>query len=88
MTICALIAAFDEAPRIAQVVAGIRPHVEHVIVVDDGSTDGTADAAASAGAEVLSHPENRGKGVAIRTGLSMLMDRPFSPDKQTARSDR
>jgi glycosyltransferase involved in cell wall biosynthesis len=78
MTTCALIAAFDEAPRIAQVVSGIRPHVEHVLVVDDGSTDRTADVAISAGAEVLRHTENRGKGAAIRTGLSVIAGRSYS----------
>jgi glycosyltransferase involved in cell wall biosynthesis len=78
MTTCALIAAFDEAPRIAPVVTGIRPHVAHVLVVDDGSTDGTAEVAAAAGAEVLRHRSNRGKGAAIRTGLAAILARPFS----------
>jgi len=78
MTTCALIAAFDEAPRIAQVVTGIGPHVEHVLVVDDGSTDSTAEAAIAAGAEVLRHPSNRGKGAAIRTGLAAILARPFT----------
>ena len=41
-----------------------------VVVVDDGSTDDTAEVAASAGANVLSHPRNRGKGAAIRSGLA------------------
>jgi glycosyltransferase involved in cell wall biosynthesis len=78
MTICALIAAFNEAPRIARVVRGISPHVEHVLVVDDGSTDGTAEVAADAGAEVLRHASNRGKGMAIRTGLVSVLARPFT----------
>ena len=56
MTTCALIAAYDEASRIAEVIRGMRPHVEHVIVVDDGSTDGTGAVAAAAGAEVVTHP--------------------------------
>ncbi len=40
------------------------------LVVDDGSTDQTAEHARAAGAELLSHPENRGKGAALRTGLA------------------
>jgi glycosyltransferase involved in cell wall biosynthesis len=42
---------------------------QRVIVVDDGSTDATAERAEQAGAHVLRHPENRGKGAALRTGL-------------------
>ncbi|HZN54008.1 MAG TPA: glycosyltransferase family 2 protein [Candidatus Polarisedimenticolaceae bacterium] len=43
-----------------------------VVVVDDGSTDGTADAAASLGASVLAHPVNLGKGRALRTAFDHL----------------
>ena len=53
-------------------VEGARTYLARVIVVDDGSTDGTAAAAAAAGAEVVPHAVNSGKGVAIRTGLSAL----------------
>jgi glycosyltransferase involved in cell wall biosynthesis len=67
--ICALIAAFNEEETIAAVVAGLRPHVSEVVVVDDGSTDRTADRAAAAGATVRRHARNRGKGAAVRTGL-------------------
>ena len=75
---CALIAAFNEAPAIAAVVGGVREHVQHVVVVDDGSRDGTGDAAMSAGAEVVRHSHNRGKGAAIRTGLDVILRRPFT----------
>jgi len=78
MTTCALIAAYEEAPRIAKVVSGIWPHVDHVLVVDDGSADGTGTMAREAGAEVVRHTSNRGKGTAIRTGLSLLATRAFS----------
>ena len=44
-----------------------------VLVVDDGSRDGTARAARAAGAEVVSHPENLGKGAALRTGFAAAL---------------
>jgi glycosyltransferase involved in cell wall biosynthesis len=78
VTVCALIAAFNEAATIAAVVSGVAPHVDHVVVVDDGSTDGTASLAAAAGAEVVRHPTNQGKGAAIRSGLQVVLARPFS----------
>ena len=62
MTICALIPAFNEAAHIAQVVEGARPYVESVIVIDDGSSDGTAELARKAGAfciDALSGAENK-----------------------------
>jgi glycosyltransferase involved in cell wall biosynthesis len=49
-----------------------------VLVVDDGSTDGTAAAARAAGAEVLSLSPNQGKGSAIRAGLARVMAGPFT----------
>lgn len=67
-----LIPAFNCAATIAGVVAGARRHVAAVLVVDDGSNDGTAAAAAKAGAEVLQLPHNCGKGIALRRGLERL----------------
>jgi glycosyltransferase involved in cell wall biosynthesis len=72
--VAAVIAAFNEGAHIRDVVAGTRPHVDAVVVVDDGSTDDTAGAAAAAGATVVRHPVNRGKGVAVRTGLAAIRD--------------
>ncbi len=69
----ALVPAYQAAETIEEVVRGIRRHVPRVLVVDDGSTDGTAECAAKAGAEVLSLPENSGKGSAIRAGLARLL---------------
>src|SRR4030095_9645738 len=64
-----LIPAYNCAATIADVVGGARGHVEHVWVVDDGSTDATAEQATAAGAEVLRQPGNTGKGAALRAGL-------------------
>jgi glycosyltransferase involved in cell wall biosynthesis len=49
----AIIPAYNEAATIADVVNRTLPHVDHVIVVDDGSTDGTAEAATREGATVI-----------------------------------
>ena len=65
----ALIPAYNEAQRIGDVIARTRPHVEEVVVVDDGSVDDTAMVAEKAGAKVLRHEQNLGKGGAIATAL-------------------
>jgi glycosyltransferase involved in cell wall biosynthesis len=69
MKICALIPTFNEASHIAQVVEGARQHVESVIVIDDGSSDGTAELARNAGAFCIESPSNCGKAAALRRGF-------------------
>lgn len=73
MKVWAIVPAFNEARTIAAVVHGALAHVTRVMVVDDGSTDGTGDAAAAAGAEVMRLDRNGGKGTAIRAGLSQVL---------------
>jgi glycosyltransferase involved in cell wall biosynthesis len=70
--IIALVPAFNEAHSVADVVTRARPHVEKVVVIDDGSIDQTAQVAEAAGATVLRHEINRGKGAAIVTALSFF----------------
>ncbi|HMI84457.1 MAG TPA: C45 family autoproteolytic acyltransferase/hydrolase [Polyangiaceae bacterium] len=73
-----LVPAFDAVDTIAGVVSGLRRELGEglpIFVVDDGSRDGTSEAAREAGAIVVRHPENRGKGAAIRTGLAAMRQR-------------
>jgi glycosyltransferase involved in cell wall biosynthesis len=76
--VCALIAAFNEEATVATVVAGVRRHTPDVVVVDDGSSDRTGERAAAAGAMVVRHAQNRGKGAAIRTGLAHALAGPHT----------
>lgn len=69
--VVAVVPAKDEAERIAATVAAARdlPRVSAVIVVDDGSSDRTADLAVDAGAELVRHSRNHGKADAMMSGL-------------------
>jgi hypothetical protein len=73
--VAALVPAYDAAATVGAVVAGARLHCATVLVVDDGSADATAAVAAAAGAEVVRHAANRGKGAALGTGLRALAAR-------------
>jgi glycosyltransferase involved in cell wall biosynthesis len=73
----AVIPCFNEEKTIDAVVSALRKHVPLVVVVDDGSTDGTAHNAENAGAVVIRHGCNRGKGAALQTGLSHLLKLGF-----------
>lgn len=73
VSLLALIPAWNEADRLERIVSRARHHMA-VLVVDDGSTDSTASVAKQAGAEVVSHRVNQGKGVALRTGFRWALD--------------
>ena len=66
-----IVPAYNEAGNIEKIVSEIKslyPGYE-IIVIDDGSTDGTAEAAQNAGAFVFSHPYNIGNGAAVKSGI-------------------
>jgi glycosyltransferase involved in cell wall biosynthesis len=66
-----VIPAFNEEAAIASVVTGLRAAAawSEILVIDDGSTDATAEKAEGAGARVVRHPYNKGNGAAVKTGL-------------------
>ena len=74
---CAVIPAYREGGRIGPVVADVLKYMPHVIVVDDGSPDSTAAEAERAGAIVIQHDVNRGKGAALDTGFKAARERGF-----------
>lgn len=69
--------AYDAERTIGAVVRDAKAQLETVVVVDDGSHDATADTAREAGAIVVSHPSNRGKGAALRTGLEWASEHGY-----------
>lgn len=73
-----LIPSYQCAATVAAVVADARRYLEPVLVVDDGSDDGTGDRARLAGADVVRHPRNRGKGAALVTGMRHLAAQGFT----------
>ena len=72
------IAAYNEARYVGSIVLQARQYVDEVIVVDDGSTDNTARVAELAGATVVRHAQNRGKGASIQSILAEAKKR--NPD--------
>ncbi len=71
--VSAVLAAYNEALSIDRVIHDVRsatPNLCEVLVIDDGSVDGTAAVAKEAGARVIRHLRNEGKGAAVRTGIA------------------
>jgi glycosyltransferase involved in cell wall biosynthesis len=74
---CVIVPAYEEEGRIGAVVRRIREYLPDVVVVDDGSGDGTAREAEAAEAVVLRHPVNAGKGAALNTGFNYAREHGF-----------
>lgn len=67
--VCVLIPAYNEEKRVGAVVREVLEYCPDVVVIDDGSPDDTDKVAAEAGATVLEHVHNQGKGAALQTGF-------------------
>lgn len=76
----AIVPAYNESGSIADVIAEVRAHAPSfdVVVIDDGSTDGTAAVATTAGAIVLRHPFNLGIGGAMQSGYTFAYENGYS----------
>ncbi len=79
VTVVVVIPAYNEEKRIANTIEKVREFVTDIIVVDDGSSDNTAEIAQQAGVTVIQHPQNQGKGVALTTGFRKAREL-FNPD--------
>ena len=77
MKVCAIIPAFNEERHIAEVVRGVSAQGLPALVVDDCSRDATSACARQAGAEVVRHEVNRGKGGALATGFAWAREHGY-----------
>ena len=71
-----VIPMYNEATVVGGVVADLRKEFPYVVCIDDGSTDGSQDAARAAGAVVIQHPINLGQGAALQTGFEYALQDP------------
>jgi len=77
MKIIAGIPAHNNKKCIGSLFLGVKKQVDAIIVVDDGSTDDTVEIAKAAGATVVAHEENRGKGRAVKNALRYAVEHGF-----------
>jgi glycosyltransferase involved in cell wall biosynthesis len=82
-----VIPMYNEGPVIQEVVAEVRRTFPHVVCIDDGSSDASAEAAAAAGAVVVRHPINMGQGAALQTGFDYALSDPLTTEVVTFDAD-
>lgn len=71
--VCVIVPVYNEALTVARTVSDLLETFDHVVCVDDGSVDGSAELALAAGATVLRHVLNQGQGTALRTGFDYTL---------------
>ena len=71
--VCVIVPVYNEALTVARTVSDLLQTFDHVVCIDDGSVDGSADLAHVAGATVLRHVLNQGQGSALRTGFDYVL---------------
>ena len=77
-SVCVVIPALNESLRIREVVQGALAHCPNVIVIDDGSDDGTSDCIADLPVVLLRHEQRQGKGASLREGFAEAVRRGFA----------
>jgi len=80
MKILAIIPAYDAEESLAEVIDGLFEYgfkSRDILVVDDGSSDRTSEIAHAKGVSVISHPANKGKGAALKTGFKYAIDEDY-----------
>ncbi|HLJ73243.1 MAG TPA: glycosyltransferase family 2 protein, partial [Thermoanaerobaculia bacterium] len=77
MNVVAVIPAYNAAQTVGGVACECQKFVKNIVIINDGSKDETAAVAMRCGAEVVSHPQNRGKGAALKTGFAWALERGF-----------
>ena len=75
-TVCVIVPAYNEAEVLESVLTGLLDVFPRVVCVDDGSSDGSADIARTAGATVVRHAVNLGQGAALETGFAYARSQP------------
>jgi glycosyltransferase involved in cell wall biosynthesis len=71
--VCVIVPVYNEALTVATTVSDLLQSFDHVVCVDDGSADGSAELAHAAGATVLRHVLNQGQGASLRTGFDYVL---------------
>lgn len=82
-----VIPMYNESTMIESVVRDVRTAFPHVVCVDDGSGDGSAEAARAGGAVVVEHPINMGQGAALQTGFAYALSDPLMTEVVTFDAD-